>query len=85
MQIGCNRRTAIEYVEVLNHFHSKMPYFFALDFQRYELEKEGKSYYDIYSAPSSLAQHYPAGEEGADNNRPPPPLPTWFYRLVMEK
>ena len=83
--IGCNRRTAVEYVEVLQHFRG-IPEYVGLEVSRMQLEEEGKSPHDIYSGPSSLAQHYPAGEEGKDNNnKSPRPLPTWYYRYVREK
>ena len=82
--IGCNKRTAVEYVEVIKSFYT-LPMFLSLEVNRRQLEDEGKSYYDKYAGPSSLREHYPAIEEGQDNNRPPPPLQTWLCRLVMEK
>lgn len=82
--IGCNKRTAVEYVEVIKSFHT-VPMCVGLEVQRRRLEEEGKSSYDIYKAPSSLAEHYPEIEEGADSDRSPPPLPTWYYRFVMKK
>jgi hypothetical protein len=81
--IGCSRRTAVEYVEVIKSFYT-MPSFLGLELERMRLEKEGKSPYDIYSGPSELAEAYPAIEEGQDSDRSPPPLPTWYYRFVMD-
>ncbi len=83
--IGCNRRTAIEYIEVLNYFRGKFSHGTVLDIHRQKLEDEGMSWYDIYSGPSSLREHYPAIDEGQDNDRSPPPLPTWYYRFVMDR
>jgi hypothetical protein len=82
--IGCNKRTAVEYIEVIQSFYS-IPMCIGLESRREELEKEGKSPYDIYKGPSSLAEAYPAIEEGEDSDRAPKPLPTWFYRYVMDR
>jgi hypothetical protein len=85
--IGCNRRTAVEYIEVIQSFYS-IPMCVSLEVNRRELEKEGKSYYDIYeNSPdnTSLARSYPAIEEGEDNNKSPKPLPTWYYSYVMDR